>query len=181
VADEESLPFADAVGIVSRDRNVTRDEAGALLRAAIARNELRTDTDHQLAAALKSRISLQPTGDPGIDVLRESAAQGYLANELHRNPRVNKADLENWLRPQAVPEELLKFANRSTIEDAITAVYDIAEETKVKPPNIKELVKPVQSRLEALGYKPPSGRQIMKIAGAEKFAKRRGESGKRVN
>jgi hypothetical protein len=180
VTDEEWVPFADAVGRVSRARDVTREEADALLRVAIKQRVIRTDIDHQLAAALKSRISLHPTGDPGIDVLRESAAQGYLANELHRNPRVNKADLENWLHPQVVPEKLLKFTSRPTIEDAITAVYDIAEETKVKPPNIKELVKPVQSRLKALGYKPPSGRLIMQIGGAEKFAKRRGESGKRI-
>jgi hypothetical protein len=183
MADEESLSFAEAAHIVSRARNVTFTEAEALLRAAIGRGDLRTEIDQQLAASIKSSGSLRDkrsTVEPsaGLDILRESATQSYLANVLDQNPRVNKADLENWLH-QPGSEKLLKFALRSVIEDAITWAYDETDKAGSKPPNINELVKPVQSRLKALGYRPPSGRQIKDVGSDKKFAKRRGEPGKR--
>jgi hypothetical protein len=187
MADEEWLPFIKAAGIVSRARNVSFDEAEALLGAAIARGELHTEIDQQLVADIKSRMSSplnkRPAVEswPGLDILRESAARGHLAMLLHKYPLINEADLESWLHPPApVSEKLLKFAQQSVIEDAITWVYDEAEKAGDRRPNIKQLAKPVQARLKALGYKQPSGRKIMEIGGAEKFAKRRGESGKRV-
>jgi hypothetical protein len=182
MADQEHLPFAEAARRVSRVRNVTFLEAEALLTAAIERGELRTEIDQQLAASIKSRmgsLSKRPAVESGLDILCESAAHGSFATVLKARPLINEAELEIWLQ-QPVPEKLLKFAKRLTIEDAITWVYDEAEKAGDKPPNIKQLAKPVRARLKALGYKPPSGRQVMEFGAAEKFAKRRGESGKRV-
>jgi hypothetical protein len=183
MADEEWLSFMQAADKVSRARNVTFSDAEALLRAAIERDGLRTEIDHQFAAAIKSSGSLRnkrPTVEPGSwqDILGESARQGHLSLVLSQNPRVNKADLENWLR-EPVPEKLLKLAPKETIEATITAVYDEADKAEDKPPNINQLVKPVQLRLKTQGFRATS-RQIKSIGGADQFAKRRGESGKRV-
>jgi hypothetical protein len=65
----------------------------------------------------------------------------------------------------------------SKIEEAISAAYDTAEQEKSKPPNLKEIAKPVQDALRAEGYEA-SGRRTQKIAEAEKFQRRRRRPGR---
>ena len=195
MAEEEWLSFVWAVGRVSQYRKAIWDEAESQLRVAIERDGLRTDIDHELEAAIKqsqqdrelykslgtTRADIAGAGlaesGSGLDILRESAAEGALAYQLVQYPRVNKADLEKWLSEQT-PERQLKPAPEDTIKATVHAVYDDAEKAKAKPPNTKELVKPVQRKLKPQGYRA-SGRQIQSIGKAKEFANRRGVPGKR--
>jgi hypothetical protein len=79
---------------------------------------------------------------------------------------------------KAKPEPLeLRWAAPSQIEQAITAVYDEAEGAGSKPPNVRQIVKPVLQRLAAAGY-IATGARIEKIAGADHHKKRRRLPGK---
>ena len=90
---------------------------------------------------------------------------------------------ETTARPKAAPEasgvlesdsteDQLRPANDHTVHEAITAVYDRAQADKEKPPNVKEIVIPVQAELRALSYYQ-SGRQIQKLAEAPQHKTRR--------
>src|SRR5262249_38403493 len=71
----------------------------------------------------------------------------------------------------------LKSASKPMIENEVRRVYDIADKEGKKPPNIKEVAKPVQDLLRGNGYKA-SAAQIQKIAQRPEFAKRRRSPGK---
>ena len=58
------------------------------------------------------------------------------------------------------------------IESEVRRVYDIADKEGKKPPNIKEVAKPVQDLLREKGY-TTSAKQIQEIAESPEFAKRR--------
>jgi hypothetical protein len=73
----------------------------------------------------------------------------------------------------------LKFAPDSKIDEAINAEYNIAEQKGLKPPNVKEIVAPVQTRLHAQGFNA-SGRQIQRVADADKHKRRRRQPGRTV-
>jgi hypothetical protein len=77
------------------------------------------------------------------------------------------------------PTDSLKRPTASQIDEAITSVYDEASNIGHKPPNVKEIILPVQEKLQAQGY-GASGNQIQEAAGAEKHAKRRRPPGKTV-
>jgi hypothetical protein len=64
------------------------------------------------------------------------------------------------------------------IRNEINAVYDAADRGGPRP-NIKDLPKPVQPRLEGRGYKT-SGRQIMQIGSEEQFVRRRRKQGEKI-
>ncbi len=70
------------------------------------------------------------------------------------------------LRPAPSPE----------IHKAIAAAYDEAEAAGKKPPNILEIVEPVQVRLTSAGYHA-SGRQIRELAGDRQHDDRRWKPG----
>jgi hypothetical protein len=107
---------------------------------------------------------------------------------------VNHADLEWWLDnrlqwwlstvwespdPSEAPSVTPirgRPAGSPAIRDAIRAVYDEAERTGEKPPNINEIAAPVQAKLTADG-RGASKRQIQKIADEPEFAARRGPLG----
>ena len=60
----------------------------------------------------------------------------------------------------APPEpEPLKPAPSTVIDQAITAAYDAAKAAQQKPPNVNEIIKPVQETLRSRGYSA-SGQQI---------------------
>jgi hypothetical protein len=73
----------------------------------------------------------------------------------------------------------LKPASDPVIHKAITTAYDNAKTASAKPPNVKEVVKPVQEILCGQGYKA-SGNQIQKLAGAFQYQSRRRKPGKTV-
>jgi hypothetical protein len=71
----------------------------------------------------------------------------------------------------------LKPASERTIKDEIQRVYDIADKEGSKPPNIKEVAKPVQARLQEIRQRATAA-QIQKIADRPEFKKRRNPPGK---
>lgn len=73
----------------------------------------------------------------------------------------------------------LRSAPEEKIHEAIIAVYDAAEVTGEKPPNIKEIVEPVQKKLRAVGYSA-SGRHIETLAGEDRHKSRRRKPGTTV-
>jgi hypothetical protein len=70
-------------------------------------------------------------------------------------------------------------ASDRQIHDAITSVYDTAAEAGEKPPNLNEIVAPVQARLLAGGHKA-SGRHIKQLAEASHHAARRRKPGRTI-
>jgi hypothetical protein len=64
------------------------------------------------------------------------------------------------------------------IREVIRAVYDEAERTSAKPPNINELPGKVQSKLKDLGYRA-AGRRIKTIGEDPEFKRRRRVPGRR--
>jgi hypothetical protein len=68
----------------------------------------------------------------------------------------------------------LKPAPELIIDDVVREVYDMALE---KPPNIKEVAKPVQAILQERGYEA-SARQIQVVANRPEFKRRRRAPGK---
>lgn len=73
----------------------------------------------------------------------------------------------------------LRSAPEGKIHEAIIAVYDAAKVAGEKPPNIKEIVEPVQKKLRALGYSA-SGRHIETLAGEDRHKSRRRKPGTTV-
>lgn len=69
-----------------------------------------------------------------------------------------------------------KPAGDRKIHKAITAAYDTAEGAGKKPPNVNEIIKPVQARLRAAGY-DASGRHIRELAGDHQHDNRRRKPG----
>ena len=71
----------------------------------------------------------------------------------------------------------LSPASRHEIDRAIGAAYDLAEANGQKPPNLNEIVRPVQALLMAQGH-DASGREIQKLASAVPHQHRRRRPGK---
>jgi hypothetical protein len=71
----------------------------------------------------------------------------------------------------------LKSASERRMIDAVRRVYDIADKEGKKPPNIREVAKPVQDLLRGDRYKA-SAKQIQEIAERPEFKKRRRAPGK---
>jgi hypothetical protein len=71
----------------------------------------------------------------------------------------------------------LKSASERMMIDVVRRVYDIAHNEGKKPPNIREVAKPVQDLLRGNGYKA-SAKQIQEIAERPEFKKRRRAPGK---
>jgi hypothetical protein len=65
----------------------------------------------------------------------------------------------------------LRPASEAKINKTIRDVYDEADRLNLKPPNIKQVIPPVQERLRASGCNA-SGRRIQKIAEQHKHRRR---------
>ena len=77
---------------------------------------------------------------------------------------------------QARQPALPKQAPDPQIHQEITAVYDQAEADGEKPPNVNQVIKPVQARLLSTRHLA-SGRKIRELAGDQKHAARRWKPG----
>lgn len=77
------------------------------------------------------------------------------------------------------PTSIFRKAPEAEIKEAIRAVYDLARSNKQKPPNIKEIIEPVQNALRCKGF-DTSGKHIQELAGAEEFKKQRRKPGTTV-
>ena len=82
-----------------------------------------------------------------------------------------------WKRESEATSPTLKSATERRMIDAVRRVYDIADKEGEKPPNIREVAKPVQDLLRGNGYKA-SAKQIQAIAERPEFEKRRRSPGK---
>jgi hypothetical protein len=85
-----------------------------------------------------------------------------------------------WKPSNAATSPQLKLTSKQMIKSAIRRVYDIAEREGKKPPNIKEVPKPVQAQLQARGHYA-SATQIKEIADSPEFKNRRRPPGKTVS
>jgi hypothetical protein len=70
-------------------------------------------------------------------------------------------------------------APRPKIHKAITTVYDTAKAVGEKPPNVNQVIGPVQALLRADGYSA-SGHLIRELAGADQYQSRRRKPGRTV-
>jgi hypothetical protein len=110
--------------------------------------------------------------------LRKALANdGYLRDRI-ADGMAEEGD-DRATRGAAKPEPAPKPARESKIHLAITAAYDAAAAAGDKPPNVNEIIGPVQAQLRAAGYEA-SGRQIRELAGADQHRKRRRKIGKTV-
>ena len=114
-----------------------------------------------------------------VELLQEAGFQ--LGSQ--RPIRESKAARERQTRgrdtsePDAATPTEPRKATEPDIDLAIRAVYDQAERDGEKPPNIKELIKPVQAKLAATGLKA-SGLMIMRVGNEPQHKKRRWEQGR---
>jgi hypothetical protein len=96
-----------------------------------------------------------------------------------KRPRKLAALSDNRFAENSSPNggsQPLAPAPSSMIDTAISDAYSEAERAGQKPPNLKEIVAPVQTKLLAQGHQA-SGRQIQKLAEAAKHKKRRRKVG----
>jgi hypothetical protein len=66
------------------------------------------------------------------------------------------------------------------IHEAISAVYDLAQEQGVRPPNLRKIIKPAQEWLEKHKEVSAKGSWIEELAADERYNSRRGKPGVRV-
>jgi hypothetical protein len=78
----------------------------------------------------------------------------------------------------ASTENISKMASEAMIHDTIREVYDEAKKRPGKPPNVKEVVTPVQKILTEKGFRA-SGRNIERLAGDPRYAADRLKPGER--
>jgi hypothetical protein len=72
-----------------------------------------------------------------------------------------------------------RHASDAMIRQALTDVYDDKENCYQKPPNVREVVKPVQEKLARSNHSA-SGQRIQKIASLEPYASQRRPPGRTV-
>ena len=98
---------------------------------------------------------------------------------------IERTSIEAWLAQTEeatsvqCAENELKRARSDMIDKTITAVYDEHKKIGKKPPNVKEIVAPVQEKLRTKGYQA-TGQEIQQIAEADKHKNRRRPPGKTV-
>jgi hypothetical protein len=90
-------------------------------------------------------------------------------------------DTRRRLRSEAARETKheLRPVPDSMIHKTISEVYNDADRRGLKPPNVKEIVAPVQERLIATGYEA-SGLRIQQLAGSDRYKNRRRKPGATV-
>ena len=124
---------------------------------------------------LAEKPSLQnyPEWSPGFHAMKLNSDEFFRLIAVRRLPYPTF-----WKRTNDDATSLnLKPAWKPMIESEVRRVYDIADKEGKKPPNIREVAKPVQDLLRGNGYKA-SAKQIQEIAERPKFAKRRRPPGK---
>jgi hypothetical protein len=86
---------------------------------------------------------------------------------------------EDSRRDEVSTDAKFRRAPDAAIHRATDKEYDAAETTGLRPPNLKEIITPVQKRLELEGYEA-SGRRIQQLAGDSRYKGRRRKPGKTV-
>ena len=114
-----------------------------------------------------------PEWSPGFHAMKVNSDEFFRLIAVRRLPYPTF-----WKRTNDdAPSLDLKPASKPMIEGEVRRVYDVADKEGKKPPNIREVAKPVQDLLRGNGYKT-SAKQIQEIAERPEFAKRRWPPGK---
>ena len=114
-----------------------------------------------------------PEWSPGFHAMKVNSDEFFRLIAVRRLPYPTF-----WKRTNDdAPSLDLKPASKPMIEGEVRRVYDVADKEGKKPPNIREVAKPVQDLLRGNGYKT-SAKQIQEIAEHPEFAKRRWPPGK---
>jgi hypothetical protein len=87
----------------------------------------------------------------------ESVAEDGTMNERAHHHQITASDASREMEREP------RSASDSMIHKIISASYDEAEKQGLKPPNVKEIVAPVQTMLRDKGYQA-SGRRIQELA-----------------
>jgi hypothetical protein len=186
-------PFTEARDHVQRTTGCSRRDAQKALVMAAQDSRIasrNSDTGEDIDAKAWFRVMFvegQPSLGVGCDgeirrveLRREDLEKLWPGQTVvlgHAAPvDAASASDDNNNRVDGVSEDL-RPASDPRIHTAITAVYDAAEQAREKPPNIRELPKPVREELRKTGHSA-SGNQIMRLADDEKHHKRRRKPGK---
>jgi hypothetical protein len=72
-------------------------------------------------------------------------------------------------------------SDKELIHEAISAIYDLAEAQGIKPPNLREIIKPVQQWLSKHRGATAPGLWIQEFAADNRYNSRRGKLGVRAS
>jgi hypothetical protein len=175
----DSLSLSEAVTLVTDRCDCSEDEAkGALVRAGL---------DGRLKASASTPLSADP------DPVRRAKHPVWTQQELRSDDWngsidwtagtigpfyfsvvIKRASIEAWLGTRWASQSTLpaRKATDVRIREAITAVYDKAGRDGQKPPNVRQIAKPVQEVLGNQGFEA-SARHIEKLASENPFKARR--------
>jgi hypothetical protein len=181
----KSLTLTDAVALVKERGDCAEDEAKQALR--------RAGLDGRLEAIGSIPLSVHP--DPAVRARHPARTSNPLRPDdwnsnidwvsgtvgPYSSVFVKRASIEAWLgtKPTA-PALAFKKASDAMVLKAIQAEYDRAKSMNEKPPNVREIVEPVQRALRAKGCEA-SGNHIKDLAGGEEFKERRWKPGQHQN
>ena len=112
-----------------------------------------------------------PEWSPGF------AAKKLTIDEFFKFVSSRGYDFPKFWKPPTGEASSPKPAPDQLITNEVRCAYNLADKNGGKPPNIKEIAKPVQCRLKELGYSA-SATQIQTIADRPEFKKRRRPQGK---
>jgi hypothetical protein len=148
----------------------SRGIAFHLFSGSLDRDHADLDAGHAIHAALKAA---------GMDGVVWFKREELLAALSVRSPDPSSAATNE--PPVALAEDRppLRRALAEQIHATIGEVYDFATANRMKAPNLNQVVKPVQCRLES-AHLSATGVKIKELAGDARYASRRGKSGCRL-
>jgi hypothetical protein len=178
----DSLSLSEAAALVKERCDVSENEAKKALQRAGIDGRLEATGAIPLSAhrdpAVRARYPVRKHVNVPADAWNGEI--DWIAGTVGRyfTVSVKRASIEVWLGVDRAQHSTspLRPAPESEIKDEIRRQYDKADSAKQKPPNVKEIVAPVQTELRIKGL-DASGRQIQKFAEAEEFKNRRGKPG----
>jgi hypothetical protein len=109
----------------------------------------------------------EPTGWVMIDAYAFDAAL-----EVHSTGQTPGQDLQQPVKTLGANSK-----GRALIHEAIVAVFSLAKEQSVKPPNVIEIIKPVNNWLRKHRHSAAPGNLIQTMAGEERYDDHRGKRG----
>jgi hypothetical protein len=119
----------------------------------------------------------EPDSQPTAERAVATSTPEIVADD-EASPRCGRSEAREGPATPSNNDAPLKMASDPRINEAITAVYDGLSDG-AKPPNVREVVPPVQAILRVDGYYA-SGRRITELAGGEKHNLRRRKPGRTV-
>ena len=183
--DSAYLLLSEAVELVIERRNCSASEAQTALIRAGLEGRLQASGSTPLNAhrdpAVRARHPIRKS--------EELRAENWESEIDWNDGRVGwyfsvliaRQSIETLLgnHRHAQSEASLEQASIAEMKREIRTAYASAELAGDKPPNLKQIAKPVQAALRAKGYRA-SGKQIQELAGADEFKSLRRPAGKTV-